>query len=67
MNTIIFPSILDLPTPAPASNAGTTPAIGLSQCVLTTLLAQPKSFPSQTELQGNKGTGKKGGRERGRV
>lgn len=41
-----------------------TPAIGLSQSVLTTLLAQPKSFPFLSELQGNKGTGK--GRERKR-
>lgn len=30
---------------SPASKTDTTSAIGLSQCVLTTLLAQPKSFP----------------------
>lgn len=46
------------------SNTDTTPAIGLSQPVLPTLLAQPKSFPFLSELQGNKGTGK--GRERKR-
>lgn len=49
---------------SPASKTDTTPAIGLSQSVLTTLLAQPKSFPFLSELQGNKGTGK--GRERKR-
>lgn len=64
MNTIIFPFILDLLVPASASNTDITPAIGLSQSVPTTLLAQPKSFPLQTELQGNKGAGK--GREKKR-
>lgn len=50
--------------PASASNINTTSAVGLIEDVLPTLLPQPKSFPFQMELQGNKAAEKE--RERGR-
>lgn len=61
-----FPSSLDLPVSDSALNIDTTTAGGLIQNVLSPLLAQPKSFPFQTELQGNKGLEERGSK-RGRV